>query len=130
MRGRLDGQASDPAELGAAYLARVFGVLVPIGPGPREAARFDALLSELERHENARDLRVVVVDDSPEPGRLGGGRPGLEVIRTPLWSGAPPDTLSAHVAGTLAGIRRRRGGVRGQARHRRRRHPVALAEAS
>jgi len=83
----------------------VFGVLIPVGPDPREVTRLEALLGELERHENPQELRVVVVDDGPVPRRLSGSWPGLEVIRTPLWSGVPPDTLSAHVAGTLAGLR-------------------------
>lgn len=67
--------------------------------------RLHLLLEELAVHEGREGIRVLVIDDAPEPRPLAGLWPDQRVLRTPLWaSGQAPDVLSAHVAGTLIGL--------------------------
>ncbi len=80
-----------------------------MGPGAREVSRLASLLGELQRHEEPDGLRLVVVDDASEPRDLPLISADPIVVRTPLWSGRPPDPLSAHVAGTLEGLQAARG---------------------
>jgi hypothetical protein len=88
----------------------VFGVLIPVGPTAREVSRLESLLAELERFEEPDSLRLVIVDDASEPRVLPLISSDTVVVRTALWrSGRPPDPLSAHVAGTLEGLRAARG---------------------
>ena len=81
----------------------MFAVLVPVGPGSAELARFRDLLDSVLAYEPAGSFRLIVVDDSPRPRDFG---TGATVIRTPLWREGrrPPDPLSAMVAGTVEGL--------------------------
>lgn len=87
----------------------MFGVLIPVGPSAREVSRLESLLGELERFEEPEGLRLLVVDDATEPRDLPLISPDPVVVRTALWSGGPPDPMSAHVAGTLEGLRAAQG---------------------
>ena len=82
----------------------MFAVLVPVGPGSAELARFRDLLDSVVAYEPAGSFRLIVVDDGPRPRDFG---TGATVIRTPLWREGrrPPDPLSAMVAGTVEGLR-------------------------
>jgi len=88
----------------------MYGVLIPVGPAPRELDRLDALVGELARHEDPGEIRLVIVDDAPAPRSLPIDWPHVAVVRTRQWSRRrSPDALSAHVAGTMEGLARARG---------------------
>ena len=91
-------------------MSQRYAVIIPVGPDPRELDRLGALVAELTRHADPSEMRLIVIDDAP-PGRsLPLSWPDSILIRTSLWEhGTPPDTLSAHVAGTLEGLTRARG---------------------
>jgi hypothetical protein len=83
----------------------LFAVLIPVGPDPRDLGRLQNLLGELARHEPEERARVIVVDDAPARRDLEVAWPDHRIIRTAAWSGSnPPDPLTAHVTGTLAGL--------------------------
>jgi hypothetical protein len=85
----------------------VFGVLIPVGPDPRDLRRLRLLVAELEHYEERGQIKLLVIDDAPSPRALEISWPDQVVIRTPAWSGGRrPDVLTAHVSGTLAGLRR------------------------
>jgi hypothetical protein len=86
-------------------MALMFGVLIPVGPDPREVSRLDLLLGELGRHENPREISLIVVDDASEPRELAASWSGRIIVRTPRPKGKPPDAPGAPVAGTLEGLR-------------------------
>lgn len=87
----------------------MFGVVIPVGPGERDLRRLSALVHEMGRHEPRDDLRLIVVDDAPEARQIQVDWPSVTVLRTELREHGRPDILSAHVAGTLAGLEACRG---------------------
>ncbi len=84
----------------------MYAALVPVGPDEAEVGRLHELLAELRRHERADEIELVLVDDAPSARDFGLDWPSLTTVRTPLWAESRPDTLSAHVAGTLEGLAR------------------------
>jgi hypothetical protein len=91
-------------------MSQRYAVIIPVGPDPRELDRLGALVAELARHADPYQVRLIVIDDAP-PGRtLAPAWPEPVLLRTALWEHrTAPDTLSAHVAGTLEGLTRARG---------------------
>ena len=87
----------------------MFGVLIPVGPDPRDVSRLAAIVRELRCHEQVQDVLLLVVDDAPQARRLTPNWPAVEVVRNPLCWNRRRDLLSAHVAGTLEGLRAARG---------------------
>ncbi len=86
-------------------MVSMFGVLIPVGPDSREASRLELLLRELARHENRREISLIVIDDAAEPRELAASWPGRTIVRMPRPKGRPPDAPGAPVAGTLEGLR-------------------------
>ncbi|MGI4896876.1 MAG: hypothetical protein ACRYF3_17370, partial [Janthinobacterium lividum] len=87
----------------------MFTVLIPVGPQDAELPRVHDTLDSLRAHENADDIRLILVDDAlrarPELSALDWPTPPT-VVRTPLWEGGkPPYFKSALVAGALEGLR-------------------------
>jgi hypothetical protein len=81
-------------------------MLVPVGPGDRELVRLQALVQGLRRAEDPQAIHLIVVDDGPAARELSITWPDMSVVRTGLWKdGTRPDAFSAHVAGTLEGLR-------------------------
>jgi hypothetical protein len=79
-------------------IAMAPAVLIPVGPGNAEVARLADLVESIRTF--SRDIRILGVDDNPEPRAL-----GVETIRTPLWRHRrPPRAYPAMIAGTLAGL--------------------------
>src|SRR5206468_13099082 len=78
------GRRGDADPGGAGRGLAMVAVLVPVGPGSAELARFRDLLDSLHAYEPAGSFRLIVVDDGPAPRDLG---VDATVIRTPLWRG-------------------------------------------
>jgi hypothetical protein len=87
----------------------VFGVVIPVGPEPRDVDRMEALVGELRRHERADEARLIVVDDAPQPRRLTLDWPSVTVLRTRVRERGRPDLFTAHTAGTLEALSAARG---------------------
>jgi hypothetical protein len=85
----------------------MLGILIPVGPGPRESSRLQAVLEGLARYEAPGRLSLIIVDDGPEPRRFAVDWPHVQVLRTPVWGAGRrrPDPYSAMVTGTLEGVR-------------------------
>jgi hypothetical protein len=84
---------------------RVFGVIIPVGPGDREMARLHQLLAELAAHEDRQDVFLAIADDDPTPRRIHADWPNVEVFRTGSRErGDVLDAYGAMVATTLEGL--------------------------
>ena len=86
-------------------MLRVFGVIIPVGPGDREIARLHQLLAELSTYE---DRRRVPRDRRRRPRAPvdRGGLAGPQVFRTEARQrGGVLDPYGAMVASTIEGLR-------------------------
>jgi hypothetical protein len=86
---------------------RVFGVIIPVGPGDREIARLHQLLAELATHEERQDAFLAIADDDRTPRSIEVDWPVVQVFRTQARQrGGVLDAYGAMVASTLEGVRR------------------------
>ncbi len=83
----------------------MFSVFVPVGPDERELERLADTLESLRAHAPAAEVRLMLIDDCPQPRRLERFWPGASIVRTALWNGRVPDRLSAMTAGTFEALR-------------------------
>jgi hypothetical protein len=85
---------------------RVFGVIIPVGPGDREIARLHELLAELATHEDRQEVFLAIADDDRQPRSVEVDWPGVLVFRTEARQrGGVLDAYGAMVASTLEGLR-------------------------
>jgi hypothetical protein len=85
-----------------------YSIVVPVGPTPEESGRLEDLRVSLLRHETHR-VKVILVDDAPEPRALDTIWPGAQVIRTSVWESSVADPLTAQVAGSIEAFKHAKG---------------------
>lgn len=87
-------------------MVRVFGVLIPVGPGDREIARLHHVIAELAAYEDRQEVFLAIADDDPTPRQIQVGWPHVDVFRSPARDrGDVLDPYGAMVATTLEGLR-------------------------
>jgi hypothetical protein len=87
----------------------VFSVFVLVGPGEKELERLSDTLDSLRAHAVVGEVRLTLIDDSPEPRHLARLWPGASIVRTELRDHHVPDPESARTAGMIEALKRAEG---------------------
>jgi hypothetical protein len=87
----------------------MFSVFIPVGSSEGEPERLADTLDSLRAHVPVSEVRLTLIDDSPQPRALDRLWAGASIVRTGLWDQRVPDRFSAMTAGTIEALKRAQG---------------------